>query len=97
MIVGSEALQRADGAAVMSLVQQIADTAKAQVTLAQTVLRIQSRTLSSDPDPLSSVIFKDSDPDRSQKILDPPYGSKNIFVKIKRRLYRYRYLPWTDV
>lgn len=30
VIVGSEALQRADGAAVMSLVQQIADTAKTQ-------------------------------------------------------------------
>ncbi len=31
MIVGSEALQRADGGAVISLVQQIADKAKVQV------------------------------------------------------------------
>jgi len=31
VIVGSEALQRADGAAVIGLVQQIADNAKAQV------------------------------------------------------------------
>ena len=31
VIVGSEALQRGDGGAVISLVQQIADTAKVQV------------------------------------------------------------------
>jgi hypothetical protein len=31
VIVGSEALQRADGGAVISLVQQIADKAKVQV------------------------------------------------------------------
>jgi hypothetical protein len=35
VIVGSEALQRADGGAVMSLVQQIADAAKAKVTIFQ--------------------------------------------------------------
>jgi hypothetical protein len=46
VIVGSEALQRADGGAVMSLVQQIADAAKAKVTIFQVAVSSVA-----DPDP----------------------------------------------
>jgi hypothetical protein len=51
VIVGSEALQREDGAAVISLVQQIADTAKAQVKYTSDICAFVHLCSVADPHP----------------------------------------------